>query len=617
MTSVLLLSGSAALAADSWAAWGRDEGGTRYAPLKQIDTSNVAKLQRAWTFHTGEVTPGATSSAKRSIPAFESTPLMLNGLLYFTTASSRVIALEPETGKKVWEYDPQAGRALNIDAGERRFNVNRGASFWQSGATQRILYGTHDGHLISLDARTGKPDAAFGDNGILDLRPGVADNFPNDRYSITSPPAIYRDLVITGAEVPEAPAHGPSGIVRAFSVRTGKLAWTFHTIPQAGEPGFETWEKDSTRDRTGANVWSVISVDAARGMLFLPVGSASYDFYGGDRKGANLYANSLVALDAATGKLLWHYQMVHHDLWDYDLPAQPVLLTVRRGGRDVPAVAQLTKMGLVFVLDRVTGKPLFPVEERPVPASDVPGEAAWPTQPFPLKPPPLSRITLTRDDLTAVPASRAYCGKLFDSLVTHGFYTPYLKEPTLVLPGTLGGATWSGGSFDPELGYLFVNTNETGAMGQLTQQPAGSAVPWKRTHERGGYARFWDEKNQLCVKPPWGNLTAVNLATGEFAWRVPLGITEGLGNTGAPSLGGSIVTAGGLVFIAGTIDSRFRAFDSKSGKLLWETKLEASGHAMPMTFLGRDGKQYVVIAAGGAGYFPTPASDTLAAFALP
>jgi quinoprotein glucose dehydrogenase len=279
-------------------------------------------------------------------------------------------------------------------------------------------------------------------------------------------------------------------------------------------------------------------------------------------------------------------------------------------------------MGLVFILDRVTGKPLFPVEERPVPTSNVPGEAAWPTQPFPLKPPPLSRISITREDLTTVPESREYCAKQFDSLVAHGLFTPYLNESTLVLPGTLGGATWSGGSFDPTLGYLFVNTNETGAVGQMTPQPPGSLTAFKRTSERGGYARFWDENNRLCVKPPWGNLTAINVSTGEFAWRVPLGITEeleakGIKNTGAPNLGGSIVTAGGLVFIAGTIDSRFRAFDSKTGKLLWETKLEASGHALPMTFAGRDGKQYVVIAAGGAGYFPTPASDTLDAFSLP
>jgi membrane-bound PQQ-dependent dehydrogenase (glucose/quinate/shikimate family) len=610
------------VAPTDWRYWGGDTGGTRYSALKQINSGNVSSLKRAWTFHTGEVTAGARSSSGRSISAFEATPLVAHGILYFTTASSRVIALEPETGKKIWEYDPQAGLPLNVEAGARKYNVNRGVAYWESGAEQRIIYGTYDGRLIALDARTGKPCRDFGVDGAINLRVGAADRFPDSRYSITSPPAIYKDLVITGAEVPEAPGHGPSGVVRAFHIRTGKLAWLFHTIPEPGEPGSETWEKGSSKDRTGANVWSVMSVDTERGMVFLPVGSASYDFYGGDRKGQNLYANCLVALDAASGKILWHYQMVHHDIWDYDLPAQPVLLTIQRDGKSIPAVVQVTKMGLVFILDRLTGEPLFPVEERLVPASNVPGEAAWPTQPFPLKPPPLSRISITRDDLTTVPESREYCAKQFDSLVAHGLFTPYLKESTLVLPGTLGGATWSGGSFDPTLGYLFVNTNETGAVGQMTPQPPGSPTAFKRTSERGGYARFWDENNRLCVKPPWGNLTAINIRTGEFAWRVPLGITEeleakGIKNTGAPNLGGSIVTAGGLVFIAGTIDSHFRAFDSKTGKLLWETKLEASGHALPMTFAGRDGKQYVVIAAGGAGYFPTPASDTLDAFSLP
>jgi quinoprotein glucose dehydrogenase len=577
------------LSANDWPSWGGDAHGTRYSPLTQINAANVSKLQRAWTFHTGE-------ELRKNNPAFEATPLLIHGVLYFNTASSRVFALEPEAGKKLWEYDAQAGAT-----GPRKANVSRGVSYWENGDDRRILYATYDARLIELDARTGKPIRGFGDEGIVNLRTGAADKFPDLKYSVTSPPAIFRDLAITGSEVPESPGRGPSGIVRAYNVKTGKLAWTFHTIPQPGEPGNDTWEKDSWRDRTGANVWGLMSVDAERGIVYLPVGSASYDFYGADRKGANLYANSLVALDAATGQRKWHFQMVHHDIWDYDLPAQPVLFAWKGG---VPAVAQVTKMGLVFVLNRVTGEPLFPVEERAVFRSDVPGEESWPTQPVPVKPPPLARVSITKDDLTTIPESREYCRKLFDGLVSHGLFTPYLKAPTLVLPGTLGGATWSGGSFDPKLGYLFVNTNETGAVGQI--------VDGKRRNERGSYARFWDEENRLCVKPPWGQLTAVNLMTGDFAWRVPLGIEP----TGAPNLGGSIATAGGVVFIAGTTDSRFRAFDSKSGKLLWETKLEASGHAVPMTFLGRDGKQYVVIAAGGAGYFPTNPSDVLAAFRI-
>ena len=599
----------------SWMFWGRDAGGMRYSPLKQIDATNVSKLKHAWTFHTSEVTPGTRSAAGRSIPAFEATPLLSHGVLYFNTASGRVIALEPETGKKLWEYDPQAGAPLNLSEGKRKANVSRGVSYWESadGKDRRILYGTYDARLIALDARSGKPCRDFGDEGVVYLKVGAAENYPKAKYSITSPPAIYKDLAISGTEVPESPSKGPSGIVRAYNVRTGKLAWAFSAVPGPGEPGSETWEKDAWKERTGANVWGLISVDTARGIAFLPVGSASYDFWGGDRKGRNLYANSLVALEASTGKVLWHFQMVHHDIWDYDLNAQPVLFDMPRGGSRIPAVAEVTKMGLVFVLNRLTGEPLFPVEERAVFRSDVPGEESWPTQPVPLKPPPLSRVSITRDDLTTVPESREYCTKLYDSLQSHGLFTPYLKEPTLVLPGTLGGATWAGGSFDPSLGYLFVNTNEMGAVGQIKDG--------RRWNERGSYARFMDENNLLCVKPPWGTLTAVNLRTGEFAWRVPLGITEelearGIKNTGAQNLGGSIATAGGLVFIAGTTDRRFRAFESKSGKLLWETKLEASGHAVPMTFLGKDGKQYVAIAAGGAGYFPTAASDALEAFRL-
>ncbi|HKS95520.1 MAG TPA: PQQ-binding-like beta-propeller repeat protein, partial [Terriglobia bacterium] len=357
-------------------------------------------------------------------------------------------------------------------------------------------------------------------------------------------------------------------------------------------------------------------------------GSPSYDFYGADRKGRGLYGNSLVALDARTGKLLWFYQMVHHDLWDYDLPAAPALVTVRREGREVPAVAQVTKMGLVFVLDRLTGKPLFPVEERPVPASPVPGEAAWPTQPIPLKPPPLSPISLSASDITTVtPESRAYCLKEFGPLLPeHGtinIFNPEGLTLTLMTPGTLGGGTWSGASFDPSTGFLYVNANNAPAVGMMKPQPPGAPEPYQRTSRWGSYARYWDANHYPCVKPPWGTLNAIDLATGEIAWRVPLGFfgdlaARGIPTTGTPNLGGSIVTAGGLVFIAGSSDRRFRAFDARTGKVLWETSLEASGHATPMTYRGKKtGKQFVVIAAGGGGYFSSTVSDTLVAYTLP
>ena len=351
-----------------WRSYGGDPGGTRYSPLRQINRENVSRLKRAWTYHTGEVNR-QNETDRHLVAPFETTPLVVDGILYLSTPSNRVVALDPETGREIWQFDPQAGSA------SRKFFQHRGIAYWQSetGDDRRILYGTFDGRLLCLDAKSGKPCHGFGANGAVDLRAGVADEFPGKEYAVTSAPAIFKDLVITGAAVPEYPSKGPSGAVRAFNVRTGKLVWTFHTIPQPGEAGHETWKDDAWQGRTGANVWSTMSVDVERDLIFLPVGSASYDFYGADRKGQDLFANSLVALQASTGKLVWYFQMVHHDIWDYDPPAQPTLITVRQNGKSIPAVAELTKMGFLFIFDRVTGKPLFPVEERPVPQSDVPG----------------------------------------------------------------------------------------------------------------------------------------------------------------------------------------------------------------------------------------------------
>ena len=600
-----------------WRSYGGDPGGMRYSPLKQINRGNVAKLERAWTYHHGEL---VTKPGER-LPAFQSTPIVVDGILYFSTPSNRIIALDADSGRELWTFDPQAGTS------KRTYSAHRGVAYWSSAdrRDRRILFGTFDARLIALDAITGKPCIGFGQNGVVNLKEGMTDHFPKSDYGTSSPPAIYKDIAIIGSRVPEGPGLGPSGDVRAFDVRTGAEVWRFHTIPRPSEPGHETWEGDSWKDRTGVNVWTMMTVDEERGLVFLPTGSAAYDFYGGDRKGQNLYANCLVALDAPTGKKRWHYQLVHHDIWDYDLPAPPNLITIRRHGRSIPAVAQVTKMGFVFVFNRITGEPLFPIEERPVPQSTVPGETTWPTQPFPLKPPPLSRQhPVTRDDLNDVtPESRSAALKLFEELaVSGGIYTPLGPELTLFWPGTLGGCTWSGASYDPKRQYLFTNVNETGAIGRMVAAPAGSGIAYRRTSSAGDYARFWDGKYP-AVKPPWGKLVAVDLSKGTIAWEKPLGIvpelmSRGIPPTGTPNLGGSISTAGDLVFIGGSNDSLFRAFDSSNGKELWTGRLEASGHATPMTYLGKNsGRQFVVIAAGGGWTFSTTMSDVLAAYALP
>ncbi len=584
---------------NDWRHYGKDPGGTRYSALAQINRTNVQELEVAWIYRMGEVKRPHRTIPDRMQAPWETTPLVVDGVLYLSTPSNRVIALEAETGRELWEFDTQEG-----SGDDRYYLQHRGVSYWEGtvdGQPQRrILMGTGDARLFALDAETGQLIPEFGEEGWVDLDGGMTTRWPKSIYTVTSPVAVYKNVVVTGSRLSSGQEDkGPSGKVRAWDVLTGDLVWEFHTVPRPGEPGNETWEGDSWKDRSGANAWSIISVDTERGWVFVPTASP----LGPDRDGQNLYGNTLLVLDALTGKLVWHYQAVRHDTWDYDLPAQPVLVTLEQDGRVVPAVAQPTKMGMVFVLDRETGVPVLPVEERPVPQTG--GGYNWPTQPITVKPPPLVRHNLTRDEVSRVtPESYEFCLELFDSLHYEGIYTPRQEGPTLMLPGSLGGANWSGASFDPTTGILYVNVTELG-------------------NARGAGRRFWQDNKWPCQAPPWGTLNAVDLNRGEIVWKSTLGVVDelmekGVPQTGTPNLGGSIVTAGGLVFIGGTNDQRFRAFDSASGEELWVDLLEANAHATPMTFWGeKTGKQYVVIAAGGGNVFSNVTSDGLVAYALP
>lgn len=587
-----------------WPMYGHDPGARRFSPLKQITPANVARLQRAWTFHTGK-------------PGSEGIPIVVGGVMYVTAANG-IFAVEPETGKQIWHFEA-AQAAL------------RGLAYWPGNkSTHPRVFAGVKGGMIAIDATTGKPAAGFANEGLLDLRQGVLGDLPDARLSLQSPPTVYKNIVITGSANGEgSPSVGAYGDIRGWDAYTGKLVWTFHTVPRPGEPGSDTWPPDGWKNRSGTNAWGFLSVDMARGIVYVPLGAPTSDFYGADRHGDGLYGNCLVALDAATGRLKWYQQLVHHDLWDFDPAAAPVLFEASQNGRTIPAVAQITKMGILFAFHRVTGKPLYGMEERAVPQSTVPGEKTAATQPFPLKPPPLSRVEFTKEEIyNLTPEHAAFCRDLFDrnQMQIGSLYTPLgLEGNTLMFPSTLGGGGWGGVSVDPSLGYLFTNVNNLGQWGHMEKKTdaATGAVTYIRTSAYGPYARFWNRDSRIpCTNPPFGELVAVDTRTGDIAWRAPLGTVpaleeKGIRNAGAPNLGGSIATAGGLVFIGATNDSRFRAFESKTGKLLWEQPIDANGHTIPITYLGKDGKQYVAImAGGGGGYFGGTPSDSLIAFSI-
>jgi len=597
-----------------WRHYGGDAGSNRYSPLDQINRSNVHELRVAWTYHTGDTHPPTRRFPRTTM---ECTPTVAGGVMYVTSPLLKVIALDAATGREIWRFDPFASRDYENPDAESVHGVNRGVAYWESGRDRSILC-TTSSKLICLDARTGKPRPQFGNKGYVDLTQGLERDISGLLYDVTTPGVVYKNLIILGSEVGEGPDPAAPGHVRAFDVRTGRQEWIFHTVPEPGEFGHETWEGDSWKAGGGANDWGGLSVDNKRGWVFIATGSAAFDFYGGQRLGQNLFSNCVVALEASTGRRIWHYQVVHHDLWDRDLPSPPILCTVNHDGRRVDAVAQLTKFSRVFLLDRATGQPLFPVEERAVPASDVPGERAWPTQPYPLKPPPYTRMEFTEDQVTDIsPQAHAYCLEIYKKARGGKTFEPPSEQGTVVFPGFDGGTDWGGGSFDPETGLLYVNANAEPWIVTLVPTKPGTPYPYTIT----GYNRFVDQEDYPAIKPPWGELVAIDLNQGEFAWRVRLGEYQalkarGFPQTGTYSIGGSVVTKGGLVFIGATKDEMFRAFDKTNGKVLFESPLPAGGYASPATY-EVNGKQYVAIAAGGGGKPRTKSGDAYVAFALP
>jgi len=625
LTFLLLLSwGSLAGDDRGWTAYGHDQGGTRYSPLKQIDTKNVARLRVAWTYHTGALDRPGRANDKA---AFESTPILIEGTLYLTTPFNQVIALDPGTGRERWEFDPKINRDQNFSE-----VASRGVAAWIDSKAAalapcrlRLYEGTIDGRLLALDGKTGKLCGDFGAAGQIDLRKDVEPR-PCCDYQVTSAPVVVGGLVITGSSIGDNGAvNVERGIVRAYDARTGALRWTWDPIPWANQQ----------KVRTGAaNAWSTLAADPGRDLVFVPTGSASPDYYGGERPGKNEWANSVVALRASTGKFVWGFQVVHHDLWDYDVASQPALIEFRGKA----AVAVTTKMGNVFVLDRETGKPLMPVEERPVPKSDVAGEEASATQPFPGWSPMVPQKLAAEDAWGPTPEVREWCRQqilaLRGSLPDEGFYTPPSLKGTLVFPGNIGGVNWGSAAWDPRRNLLFAGTNRLPAVVKLIPRDELKSVYDNRERNRmtgefapqrgtpyGMYRDFLiSPAGTPCNAPPWGALVAFDLNTGKLRWEAPLGaLKPELGKYGNLNMGGPVATAGGLVFAAAALDPHLRAFDTETGAEIWTTELPASAQSTPMTFEWK-GRQYVVICAGGHGKakdWGSKMGDSVVAFALP
>ena len=623
-----LIAAPAGAVSGDWPAYGHDAGATRFSPLTQIDRSNVAQLKPAWTFHTGDIANGKTGLHS----GFETTPLFVGGTLYLTTPFNRVIALEPQSGRQIWAFDPKTDKTLPYGDGL----ISRGLAAWADEAakadapcSRSLFEATLDARLIALDAATGQPCAAFGENGQVSLR-RVANYIPGE-YHMTSPPVVIDGVVVVGSSIDDNDrAVMPSGVVRGFDARTGALRWSWEPLQEIAKA------PRGQKPRTGAgNAWSVMTTDAERHLVFVPTGSASPDYYGGLRPGDNRWANSVVALDARTGKLVWGFQLVHHDLWDYDTAAAPVLTDLTLAGRKVAVVLAGNKTGMLYVLDRDTGRPVLPVEERPVPQSDVPGEATSPTQPFPATLPVLVPQDLPPDQAWgATHADRKACRDALSQMSGHSLFSPPSLKGSLSIPGNVGGFSWSGFAVDPGRGVLIAAMNNLPLQVRLIPR-ASFADAARKGVGKGEYtgqsgAPYGMMRGSLrgpsgapCIRPPWGMLTALDLGAGRILWQVPLGSEREFAPAldlmpfGSINLGGAMVTAGGLVFVAGTLDRRLHAFDVDTGKEVWRAELPASAHALPMTYES-GGKQYVVVAAGGAAKIDGETrSDALEAFALP
>ncbi len=691
----LVASSLGASAGSEWPVYLGDKGASHFSTLNQITPANVPELKMAWQWSAGDARPDTSQ--------IQCNPLMIGGVLYVTTAQMKLVALEAATGRELWHFTPAEANG-----------VNRGLAYWAEGDDRRILYGNGQ-WLQAIDVRTGRLIESFGDHGRVDLAEGLGRDVHGLAIQANTPGVIFHDLIIMSMRVGEGPGPAAPGHIRAYNVRTGQMVWRFNTIPQPGEPGYETWPPEAYKTVGGVNAWAGMTVDEARGLVFCPIGSATFDFWGGARVGNNLYADCLLVLDAATGRRVWHYQFTHHDLWDRDPPAPPTLLTVRRDGHEIAAVAQVTKSGHVWLFNRETGEHLFPVEEIAVPSSDLAGEVASPTQPLPLKPAPFARQLFTAEEITnRTPEAHRAVLERFARLRAHTRFAPPSREGTIIFPGFDGGAEWGGAAADPD-GILYVNANEmpwvlsmidSGGATSLGQQvflqnctgchgadrggnkaasipslvdikarlsreqimevitkgravmpswsfltvPQREAVvsyllgeapvsapersgEWKTflpdadrpgfvppPYTHTGYNRWLDPDGYPAIKPPWGTLNAIDLNTGEYLWRVPLGeypelTARGIPPTGMENYGGPLVTAGGLVFIGASKDEMFRAFDRRTGRELWKVKLPAGGYASPATYEVA-GRQYVVIACGG-GKLGTKSGDTYLAFALP